>query len=143
MSTDTRFSKAFSKCQDSFSTDIRIRYFNQYQDDVYDDSFSLTQSGNDIWCNGTIQSLDTTQGSTDANLVEQGKLINEDTKIFINGSLVLTDTDKQCKVQIGSPTGNQYSLIPVGGINKQVNGIPIFKQIYVRKIPLGSLIGEY
>jgi hypothetical protein len=138
-----RFSRAFQRAQDNFSTDIRIRYFNQFGDDTYDDSFSLVQSGTDLWCSGITQDLNKTEGSIDSNLLEQGKIITNDTKIFINGSINLTGSEKQVKVQIGSPTGEQYSIIPLGGLAGEVNGVNIFKQIYVRRLTNGSLINEY
>jgi hypothetical protein len=127
----------------NYADSIRIRYFNQVSGSVYDDDITLTQSGNDYWLSGTVQSLDTTQGSTDSNLLEQGKIISTDSKIFVNGSVIFTDHSNMLKIQIGSPTGDQFSLIPIGAVNKQVQGIPIFKTAYVRKITgTGSLIGE-
>ena len=138
----SRFTQAFSKAQSQFADQVRVRYFNKAYDDVYDDSMQLVQSGVDLWVSGTIQSLDTTRGSTDANLLEQGKLVNNDTKIFFHGSLVLTDTNQVFKLQIGSPIGNEYSLIPIGGIDKQVQGTKIYKMAYVRMLTNGSLIGE-
>lgn len=137
-----RFSAAFNKAQAAFSQQVKISYFDMYGVDTYDDAPNLVQSGNDLWVSGTVQSLDTTQGSTDSNLLEQGKLINNDTKVFINGSVMLTGSFYQVRVQLGSPTGDQYSLIPLGGINKQVNGEAIFKQIYVRRITNGSALSQ-
>jgi hypothetical protein len=137
-----RFSRAFEKCNSNFSDSLKIRYFSRTYDDVYDDEVNLTISGTDLWLSGTVQSLDTTQGSADANLIEQGRLINSDTKIFLNGSVLLTGSETEMKIQIGSPTGEQYSLIPMGALNRQVNGVPIFKVAYLRRLTTGSLIGE-
>jgi hypothetical protein len=137
-----RFSAAFLKAQNEFSTDIRIRNFTTVSGGVYDDDWVLT-SGVDTWLKGTTMELNTKDGSIDSNLLEQGKIITNDTKIFINGSINLTGSEKQVKVQIGSPTGEQYSIIPLGGLAGEVNGVNIFKQIYVRRLTNGSLINEY
>lgn len=137
-----RFYRAFARCSDNFSADILLRKFEQTGDDVYDDAFTLTQSGTDQWLKGTIQSLNTTQGSTDSNLLEQGKLITQDTKIFFNGSIILTGSYDQFKLQIGSPTGDWYSMVPIGNVNRQVAGSAIFETAYVRRLTNGSLVGE-
>jgi len=137
-----RFSRAFQRAQDNFSTDIRIRYFTQTSGSVYDDDTSLVKSGNDLWVKGTTQGLNKTEGSVDANLLEQGKLINDDQKLFVNGSIIFTGISNQVKVQIGSPTGYQYSVIPLGALQGEVCGVNIFKTAYLRRLTNGSMIGE-
>lgn len=122
-------------------TQIRIRYFNQTYDDVYDDSVILTQSGADLWTSGVVLPIASMAGTTDSLLLEAGKLIPSDKKIYMNGSLLFTGSDLQVKVQIGSPNGDNYSMIKDGTIIYEVEGTPIYKKAYLRRLT-GSLIGE-
>ena len=142
MGIDQNFSAGFRRLLDKASVPCRIRYFTTLQDDVYDDAGTLVVSGNDFWFSAIHNSLDKKEGSTDSNLVEQGKLRTTDTKLYMNGSIVLTGDVNQFKVQVGSPTGDQYSLIPAGGVDQDVNSVTIYKCAYVRRLTNGSLIGE-
>jgi len=143
MSYDSIYSRGFARCLNKFGTSARIRYFSATLGSVYDDDVSLVKSGNDLWISGVVESLNLTRGSADSNFVEQGKLVTEDSKFYVNGSLVFTGiSGNQFKIQIGSPTGQEYSLIPEGGIDHQVNGVLIFKAGYLRRLTTGSIFGE-
>lgn len=141
MSYQTNLIKGFNHILTRAGNQVRVRYFNQTFDDTYDDSVILTQSGNDVWTSGVILPLSSKQSSTDSVLFEQGKLIYSDKKIYLHGSLILTGSELQVKVQIGSPNGNNYSLLSEGTTEYQVSNQPIYKKVYLRRLT-GSLIGE-
>lgn len=136
------FSRAFSNSLNRWGTTVRIRNYTETSGSVYDDDMSLAISGTDYWISGVVLSLDKTEGSNEANLVEQGKLINSDSKIYLNGSITLTGSVDQFKLQVGSPTGDWYSMIPLGTLNRQTNGTSVFQCSYIRLLTNGSLIGE-
>ena len=127
-------------------TQISVRYYNQTTGSIYDEAISLTQSGSTLWTSGIVFPLDP-KSTTDAMLVEQGKLDNGDIKLYVAGSLLLgTNQDMTgsifyTKIGIGSP-GVFYTLIPLGGIPMEVEGIKIFKRGYIRRITGSLLFGE-
>jgi hypothetical protein len=139
--TYQRFINGFNHILGKAGESVRIKYYTQSTGSVYDDDVTLTNSGNS-WVSGIILSLNGITSSEDANLLEQGKLINSDKKIFFNGSIVLIGSILQVKIQIGSPTGDNYSVIPDGTQTYEVNGIPVYKKVYIRKLINGSLFGE-
>lgn len=122
---------------------IRLRYYSLFYNDVYDDDVRLTQSGTDVWTSGIVlplQNKDT--ASFDFLLTEQGKLSYEDQRLYVNGSLLLVGSNIQCKIGVGSPNYDQFSVIPLGGIPVEWNDSKIYKKAYIRRLTNGSLIGE-
>lgn len=75
--------------------------------------------------------------------MEQGKLMNSDKKLYVNGSLFLTGSSLQVKIQIGStPAGcENYTIIPDGAVTYEVGGQTIYKKAFLRRLT-GSIIGE-
>ena len=120
-------------------TQVRIRYYNPVFDDVYDEATELIQSGSDLWTSGVVFSLNSREGSDESVLVQQGKLIDSDKKIYLNGSISLTGSIQLVDVQLGSPTGELYTTIPDGGIMQEVNGVPVYQKSFIRRLT-GSLI---
>ena len=141
MSISTKFGAGFKDIVDKAGQQIRVRYFNETIGSVWDDDVTLVVSGND-WMSGVIFPVNTAKGSSDSLLLEQGKIIDSDKKVFINGSIVLTGSDLQCKVQIGSPTGENYEVIADGGIAWTYSSDAIYKKAFLRRITTGSFIGE-
>lgn len=121
-------------------TQVKITYFNQIFDDVYDEITDLAISGT-VWTSGIVMPLSNRYGTTDSLLLEQGKLSNADKKIYVAGSLLMTGSDLQVKIQIGSPNGESYSMMPDGAIVHEVEGQMIYKKMYLRRLT-GSLYGE-
>ena len=118
---------------------IRIRYFTEVFDNVYDCGSYLTISGTDIWTSGIIVPLNS---SADSLLLEQGKLINGDMKLYVTGSLIFTGSNLQIRVGTGSPSSNEYSIISDGTQIWEAQNTKIYKKAYLRFITTGSLIGE-
>ena len=127
-------------------TPIRVQYFETlFDDNTFDDSVVLTQSGGDHWTSGIIFPLSNKPGHSDSLLLEQGKLINGDSKLFLHGSLLITGSELVIKITVGSPASpdTNYSIIPPGPISHIISNVPIYKVCYVRRIGgTGSLLGE-
>ena len=141
-----RLSAGMSKILTRGGTPIRVQYFTSIsEDETFDDSIVLIQSGGDLWTSGIIFPLSNQTGHSDSLLVEQGKLINGDTKLFLHGSLLLTGSELNIKITVGSPASGDtnYSIIPPGPISQSISNIPIYKIVYIRKIGgVGSLLNE-
>ena len=119
---------------------VRFRYFNEtFNTGSYDSDSVLTQSGTDLWVSGFPQSLATTQGSDDSVLLQQGKILTNDLKLYVQGEI---DTETIFKLQIGSPTGENYSMIEAGVDAPLLNGSPMYRKIFLRRLTTGSLFGE-
>lgn len=125
---------------------IIIRYYSGAVDSVYDDELTLAISGTVFYGSGIIMPLDLSRGSEDAILVEQGKLQDNDKKIFVSGNTLFTGSDHMAKVFLGSQTllGSiaAYSVIERGTFAPEVEGIPVYKKAYIRLLPTGSFVGE-
>ena len=122
----------------------RIKYYNTSwgAGSYYDDDVTLTQSGSNLWCSGVVLPISNTKGSSDAILVEQGKLLTNDTKLYITGTI---NTSGIIKIGLGSYTnmsGCEYSLLGDGVMKYEVNNTDILKKVYVRRLTTGSLTGE-
>lgn len=122
------------------SDKLRFKYFTgSVSPDSYNDEQKLTQSGSDLWTSGCIQPIKTVQGSNDAVLLEQGKIKTTDKKVFIPGTIITTGI---IKIGVGSPIQNENSIVPDGDIPWNVNGSIVYKILYMRELPTGSLSGE-
>ena len=141
MSTGTNLALGLNKIITRAGIPIAVKYFTETVGSVWDDDVALTFDSA-TWTSGVILPLDTREGSTDSVLVQQGKLIEQDMRLYVNGSLAFTGSDTQMKVQTGSPSGEAYSLIPEGGITYQATGVNVYKKVYLRRLTNGSLIGE-
>jgi len=130
-----------------YGQQIRFRYFNIVDiGEYYDDNVQLTISGNDFWTSGVVLPISNSRGSSDAVLLEQGKIIMNDTKLYIAGDI---NTSGTWKLGLGSnetgspvPITGEYSLLSEGTMKWDVNATPILKKLYIRKLTTGSLMGE-
>lgn len=122
---------------------IRLKYFNiSYgAGSYYDDDISLTQSGTDLWTSGLIQPVTSKQGSTDALLLQQGKILIGDKKVYVNGE-TQTSGLGPIKIGLGSPP-QEYHILEDGNVTQwDINGSPIYKKVYCRYLVNGSFVGE-
>jgi len=120
---------------------VRVAYFTQTIGSVWDDEVTLVESGT-IWTSGIVLPLSRDKGSTDAALLEQGKLIDSDLKLFVHGSLVIAGSEDAVRIRLGSPTGEEYTTIVPPGIAPEVQNQSIYRRVYIRRLTNGSLIGE-
>lgn len=145
MAMSTRLGAALNNLIVRGGAQLRVQYFTTTIGSVWDDDVTLAQSGGDHWTSGLILPLDLTKGSWDSILLEQGKIILDDKKIFIHGSLALTGSEMQVTFRIGSPgtdVSNQYTILD-SVIRVEVQNTPIYKKVFIRQIGgVGSLLGE-
>jgi len=127
-----------------YGQQLRIKYYtpNWGAGSYYDDDITLTQSGSDLWISGVVQPIDSSRGSSDAILLEQGKILMNDSKIYIDGSTQTGSGDLQLKIGLGSPVATEHSIAYEGVISWPINAEPIVKKVYIRNLPNGSLVGE-
>ncbi len=131
-----------------YGEQIRFRYFNigYGPGSYYDDDTILTISGNDFWTSGVVLPITNARGSSDAILLEQGKILMSDTKLYIDGAI---NTSGIWKLGLGSngvgspvPITGEYSLLSEGIMKWDVNATPVLKKLFIRRLTTGSLIGE-
>lgn len=139
MGLNTRFINALNRTIELAGTQLRIRYYDPIFDDTYDESQDIIKSGADVWTSGVIFSLNTRQGSADSVLVQQGKLIDSDKKVYLAGSIALTGSSQMIDIQLGSPSGDLFTTIPEGAISQEVEGAPVYQKVFIRRLT-GSLI---
>lgn len=140
MTFQSKLSSGFVRLLTQAGNQIKVEYYDTVFDDVYDeemDKDSFVLSGT-VWTSGIVLPINTRRGSEDAVLVEQGKLQEKDKKLYTNGSLGFVGIDQVIKVTIGSPTGDVFSSIPLGGIKYDTMGIDVYKRQYLRHLPTGS-----
>ena len=121
---------------------IRVKYYTESGANAnYDDKVTVTQSGTTTYISGLIQPVHATRGSFDAIRVEQGRILNNDSVMYILGTV---STAQPCKFGIGSPTTSaEYQVIEDGiAPSPLINGSPVYKKVYIRLLPNGSLFGE-
>jgi len=125
----------------SYGQQVRFKYFTigYGAGSYYDDDASYSQSGADLWTSGLVMPITNTQGSEDAVLIEQGKLLSNDSKLYVGGDI---NTDGVIKIGLGSPVEYEYSVVGQGITNWKVNNTDIIKKIYIRRLTTGSFIGE-
>src|SRR3990167_3788739 len=106
----------------------------------YDDDTSLVyvDAGSIIWTTGLQQPLDRSRGSVDSFMVEQGLLLEQDSKMYVAATV---PTSGMVKIGIGSPPSQEYFIVDNGVISWDINGSAIYKKIYVRHLPGGSILG--
>ena len=140
MTFQSRLSSGFVRLLNQAGNQIKVEYFDTVFDDVYDEEVNtngFVLSGT-LWTSGIVLPVNTRRGSEDAVLLEQGKLQEKDKKLYVNGSLDFVGIDQVVKVTLGSPTGDVFSTIPLGGIKYDALGIDVYKRQYLRLLPTGS-----
>lgn len=123
---------------------FRIRYFDEQHDDAdYDDQPALLKSGADIYVSGLIFPIAGARGSREYTLLEQGKILTDDSTAFFTGDVNFESAD-QIKIGIGSPvsTGSEFMLIPNTINSYEVAGEIVYKKIFIRRLTTGKLPGE-
>jgi len=139
MGVQEKLIHALNRTIELAGTQLRIRYFDPTPGSVWDDETALAQSGNNLWTSGIVFPINAREGSTESLLLEQGKLIDSDKRLYVHGSLLFTGSTQLVDIQIGSPTGDLYTTIPDGGIRWEAEGQPVYKKEFIRRVT-GSLI---
>lgn len=110
---------------------VATKYFYTFNDSEYDDNPLKTITGS-ISFSGILLPVDSKRGSSEAMLLEQGKIKNTD-KILYCGSINTSGTE--IKFLVGN---NFYSLIDGGIITYEIAGVPIYNKMYLRNNLNGS-----
>ena len=139
MGVNAKLISALNRTMELAGTQVRIRYYNAVYDETYDEAQMVIQTGSDVWISGVVLPVNSREGSNDSNLLAQGKLVDSDKKLYVNGSISFTGSTQMVDVQLGSPTGNIYTVIPDGGIQWEAEGLPVYKQQFIRRLT-GSLV---
>jgi len=90
-----------------------------------------------VWVSGIVQPVTAPEGSTEAVLVNQGKLSTADTRLYVNGSIAFNGSTFTVDVMVGSPAGDLYSTIQ-GGVDWPIASTPVYTKQYIRRLT-GSL----
>lgn len=109
----------------------------------YDDDVALTHmTGSDTWSSGLVQNVGTASPfkSNEAFLLEQGKLLAGDKKIYVAGSHDFSGA--AFKIGLGSPPTDEYRVIDDGIIAYPLMGSNIYQKLFIRILTNGSLTGE-
>lgn len=133
MGVNDKLVKALARATELAGTSVRLRYYIPTIGSVWDDELTgLTPSGT-LWFSGVVFPLNTSDGSTDSVLLKEGKLINLDKKLYVNGSITFAGSSFINDIMVGSPSGELYTPIPLGGIVWEAQGIPVYKVQYIRR----------
>lgn len=119
---------------------ISVQYYSEeHNPDGYDDDVMFLQSGNTLWVSGLVQPLDVRQGSREALLVQEGRLQREDLRLYVSGTLNLS---QQTKIGIGSPARDYFKIVDLGVNQWSSEGSVIYEKIYLSRLTSGKLPGE-
>lgn len=135
----TELSTDFKKVLTIAGDQVRFRYFSKSFTGSYYDNATLTKSGTDVWVSGVFQPFDQPKGSQEQAHMEQGFVKIGDSRLYIAGSI---QTSGIFRIGIGSPIREEYTLNEGGMIPWGVGGVQVYKKLYVRYLPGGSIIGE-
>jgi len=102
----------------------------------YDDEYTYTQVSGTTFTSGILLPIKNKFGSEDAVLMEQGKLLTKDKKLYINGSV---DVSGNVLIGLGSPASEYYSIIPDGVKLLNLSNEDVYKKIYIRYHQNGSV----
>ncbi len=116
---------------------VQIKLFTStFNTGSYDDEQLHTIAGSS-YTSGLLFPMGGKQGSIEAMMMEQGKLLTQDKILYITGS---QNYNGWTLVGIGSPTpAEYYTLIPDGIKIYTINGSIIYNKLWLRHTITGSL----
>jgi hypothetical protein len=101
----------------------------------YDDDVAYTLIGS-LLTSGLIMPMTNSPNSSDYFQVQQGRALFDDSKLFVQGNI---PTGSIFKIEVGSKV---YAPIANGIEIYELNGTEVYKKIYCRVLPTGSLAIE-
>jgi len=126
-----------------YGEQVRFKYYNSVGTGDYDDDITLTQSGTDFWVSGIVQPISSNQYSSDSLLLQQGKILKDDKKLYVAGNIQTSGLGPIKIGMNGSPTSEQYRILEDGQVTEwSVNGSVIYKKVYLKYLTNGSFVGE-
>lgn len=131
----------FSGTVNIYGESCRVKYYKAtYSGTGYDTEY-LTPSGNDTWTKGMHFPVKSDKGGEDFKYLEQGKIQLDDRRLFIMPTANLSGAN--LKIGIGSPVKNEYKILNEGARLYSLQGVDIYKKVYIRLLNNGSFYGEY
>ena len=122
-------------------TSARFRYYTMTDTgSYYDDSYSYVQSGVDVWISGLQQPIKGAEGSSEARLIQQGELTTNDSRLYVLGTI--NTSGAAIKIGLGSPNTKQFSLLGKGIESWPLGNEIVYKKMFIRELPTGSLDKE-
>ena len=118
---------------------LRIKYYNTTYPGAgsyYDDDRTLSQSGSDLWISGVIMPVRAKEGSDEAYLMSQGRILMEDKALYINGSISVSGI---FQIGVGSPPATENAVVGEGITSWTLENTSIIKKLYLRVLSPGSL----
>ena len=117
----------------------------------YDDDISLSHmTGSDTWTSGVVQNIGGGGGfgqvggggfnSNEAFLMEQGKLLAGDKRLYVAGSHEFSGA--AFKIGLGSPPTDEYRLTEAGILAYPIQGNVVYQKLFIRILTAGSIFGE-
>ena len=113
------------------STSVNIISFT-FTDSEYDDEVTQTTTGSNV-VSGIVFPVKSQQGSSEAMLLQEGKLLLKD-KVLYTGSVNVSGN-----VLVELKTGDFYTVIPDGIQTWEVNGSTVYQKFFLRHTITGSL----
>ena len=99
-------------------------------------------TGSDTWTSGIVQNIGERSPfkSNEAFLLEQGKLLAGDKRLYVAGSHQFSGA--AFKIGLGSPPTDEYRVVEDGIIAYPIMGSDIYQKVFIRILTNGSLVGE-
>ena len=139
MTLVTEIQTDFDSLIGQYGRTIRFTRFEVSGADAgYDDEVVLG-SAVISWESGLIQPVRAVRGSINAVLIEQGKVLMNDSVVYINGDI---NTSGAFRVGLGSPPTEDYFVVDDGITSWPVNGSVVYKKMIVRRLSTGSFVNE-
>lgn len=140
MVNPARLRTDFDKLVDTNGQPVRVRYYTtSYSGTQYDQEY-ITASGNDVWIQAMHFPLNINTGGADREYLEQGKILINDRKLYVAGSIEISSTTK---IMFGSPTvSSVFAPIENGWMDYQISGTVIYNKMFIRTLTNGSFINE-
>jgi hypothetical protein len=139
----TELQTDFQALANDIGLPIRIKYYSlTFSGADYDSTGYLTQSGNNVWVSGVVQPMGGKNSSEDYKLLEQGRILLNDSKLYVNGSVSLIPVSGIVKVGLGSPTPVEYQVLDAGVQGWRLGNTIVYQKAYIRILNGGSFIGE-
>lgn len=120
---------------------VRLRFFTSSWSGADYDNEYITQSGTDQWIIGLAQPVVGGRAGLDAKYLAEGTIKLDDRKLYVVGSI--TFSGQAIRIGLGSPTVDEYKILPDGIITENLSGVNVFHKIYMRRLPLGSMMTEF
>ena len=129
----------------SYGEPIRLQYYtrsNTSGTSVYDDDISFSKSGTDVWTVGMIFPIaNAKKGSSEALLLEQGKLQADDMAVYLPGTI--SASGAAVKIGFGSPVDDvRFIIHPGAEYYESVSYVKGYVKMFTRHLLTGSFQNE-